>query len=162
MPGTRQFILVNASPEKQHDFETISNRTAGRLVFHGTRPSALFSILSEGLQMMTNNNHIVNGAYYGNGIYLAEEPRTSVDFARANTSTWPNSSFAGDANTRVLLVCELAGNVVAPLQGIHVITDPRTVMVRYVFLLPANFQAPARANIEQAFLSAFAQLRRSS
>jgi hypothetical protein len=158
-PGTHQFILANASPEKESSFLAHINRDpTTRLLFHGTSPDRLFAILCQGLQIKSNTPLQTWGAADGAGIYMAEEPKTSWEYTNRIrlTGNWPKSTLS---NFRVLLGCENAG----PAAGgsrMHVIRDPSTVMVRYIFLIPASTPTmPIRNHLDSAMLSVFRGLR---
>jgi hypothetical protein len=158
-PGTHQFVLANASPEKESSFLTHINRDpTTRLLFHGTSPDRLFAILCQGLQIKSNTPLQTWGAADGAGIYMAEEPKTSWEYTNRIrlTSNWPKSALR---NFRVLLGCENAGLAVGGSR-MHVIRDPSTVMVRYIFLIPASTTTmPIRNHLDSAMLSVFRGLR---
>jgi hypothetical protein len=164
LPGTQQYLVANGPLSKQRQFDDAMGRTnspVGRLVFHGTTISCLFPILCEGLRVM-RGARAVNTVNYGkpNGIYLAEEPRTSTAYySKPIGRTWANSRFqnAEGLGYHVLLACELADETA---QLVHVETDEAKVMVRYVILFPPGFPCPARATIEDGSKSVFSQLRR--
>lgn len=58
----------------------------------------------------------------------------------------------------MLLGCELAGEKPGK-DGIHVITDPTRLMVRYVFLLEPKASMPRAKDVRPAMQSVFASLR---
>ena len=60
---------------------------------------------------------------------------------------------------RVMLGCELAAYAPSPHGAIHVVTDEKRVLVRYVFLLPGNYQCPPRHHVVPAMQVAYAMLR---
>jgi len=43
--------------------------------------------------------------------------------------------------------------------GVHVVSNPSTLMVRYVFLIPKNGIIPPAANVAPAMLSVYNSLR---
>ena len=101
-----------------------------------------------------------HAAVRGDGIYTADEPATALTYAEATPggsagSGWKHSSFS---NHRVLLECELAGEKPGK-DGIHVITDPTRLMVRYVFLLEPDASMPRAKDVRPAMKSVFASLR---
>jgi hypothetical protein len=158
-PGTQQFILANSSPEKEFDFLAhIERDSTTRVLFHGTSVDRLFAILCQGLQIKSNTPLQANGAASGAGIYMAEEPSTSWAYTnrRANPGNWPQSALK---DFRVLLGCENAGPSVGNAT-MHVIRDPTTVMVRYLFLIPSVVtRVPIKNHIDTAMLSVFRGLR---
>ena len=61
-------------------------------------------------------------------------------------------------NHRVLLGCELAGEEPSK-DGIHVITDPSKIMLRYIYIMPPKAKMPQTKDIRPAMQSNFASLR---
>ncbi|KAF2491635.1 hypothetical protein BU16DRAFT_565332 [Lophium mytilinum] len=156
MPGVHQFVLANAAPELEAAFATrVGRNGTTKVLFHGTSLDRLPAILSQGLKICSGTTLQRTGAAHGNGIYMAEDPGTSFSYSPLQAS-WRNSSFH---NHRVLLGCELAGNGNSVSPGIHVIKDPGTVMVRYVFLFSSTAAAPLAIHVTPAMISAFAALR---
>ena len=157
MPGVHQFVLANAAPELESAWLARLGQQTTRVLFHGTSLDRLHAILCQGLRVCSGTNLQSHGAALGSGIYTAEEPGTAWGYATASTS-WKGSVFQ---NVRVVLGCELAGNSTPARAGIHVIKDPSTLMVRYVFLIPSTAAgaAPLAAHILPAMQSVFASLR---
>ena len=60
---------------------------------------------------------------------------------------------------RLLLGCEVAGTGRSVNTGIHVITDERSVMVRYVFLFTNYASSPVANTIVPAMASGMSALR---
>jgi hypothetical protein len=160
MAHVHQFVLANATPEIERAFAvhvTRANPTT-RVVFHGTSVERLYLILRNGLQPGVGRWQR-HGAAHGPGIYLADEPATALSFARASRSTWTSS---GLDTCKIVLGVELAGSKPPVTPGIHVATDPSTVMVRYVFMFTRNAVAPIARHVAPAMQSAFASLRSGS
>ena len=155
--GTHQFLLANASPELEMAFAAHieTPRSPFGILFHGTTLERLHAILCQGLRVLSNTSLMRHGGY---GIYTTDEPATSWAYTQATPcgSGWRHSAFS---NHRVLLGCELAG-AKPGRNGIHVITDPTRLMVRYVFLLDPNTTSVPRAkDVTPAMQSVFASLR---
>jgi hypothetical protein len=155
MPGVHQFVLANAAPHLENTFATQTGRQSTSAVFHGTSFERLYAILHQGLLVCSGGPLQVHGASYGNGIYMSEEPSTALRYSLPTTG-WHSSAFR---NVRVLLGCELAGTSMMPMNGMHVVPNAGSVMVRYIFLLPPITAAPLGAHLTPAMLSAFASLR---
>jgi hypothetical protein len=139
--GTHQFVLANATPEQESAFafhvREIAPRSP-RIVFHGTSVDRLFAILHQGLQIMSGTPLQRHGGASEPGIYVTDEPSTSLAYSSpAINAAWKSTRFLG---FRVLLGCELAGPVAR--ENVIVVTNPATLMVRYVFLIPENSIAP--------------------
>lgn len=135
------------------------------LLFHGTPLHNLRSILRKGFYKSS----------YERGVWLALNPSYSFDFINKYPSPieaiWPNSPYL---NYGALLGCEVAGSG-EPLMSrstgmgthhpIHVVSELRSVIVRYVFLLPlrtittTKANMPLRSMVERAMLAGFANMR---
>lgn len=64
-------------------------------------------------------------------------------------------------NATVLLGCEHAGNDdnATNHNGIHVVTDPSRVMVRYIWIVPHGTRVPRAQDLRIPMLSTFNDLR---
>ncbi|KAF2119032.1 hypothetical protein BDV96DRAFT_369776 [Lophiotrema nucula] len=155
--GTHQFVLANASPSLESAFAAKLPRynPTTRVLFHGTSLDRLPSILSQGLRTLSGTHLQRTGAAHGKGIYMAEDPATSFSYSPSAVS-WRNS---GLNNMRVLLGCEVVGNGRSVSGGIHVITDERSVMLRYIFLFTPSAYSPNANHITTPMLSAMTALR---
>jgi Poly(ADP-ribose) polymerase catalytic domain len=159
MPGIYQFVLADATPERENDFATQAvGQQPKRVVFHGTSLDRLYAIIRQGLIICSGGPLQRHGAALGHGIYTTDEPVDAWSYTSVGTG-WPASIFH---NVRVLLGCELTGatNTLATAGVTHLTLDPSRLMVRYIFLCPANSSPPVAAHIAPAMLSAFALLRR--
>ena len=160
--GAHQFLLANASPELEMAFAANieTPQSPFRILFHGTSLDRLHAILCQGLQVLSNTPLMRHAAAKGKGIYTADEPATAWSYADpvpsgSAGSGWKYSSFS---THRVLLGCELAGEKPGK-GGIHVITDPTRLMVRYVFLPEPKASMPRAKDVRPAMQSVFASLR---
>ncbi|KAJ2894974.1 hypothetical protein MKZ38_007063 [Zalerion maritima] len=167
MPQTRQFLLLQASHEQESSFGqqpgSSPNGGGSAPVFHGTTMERLFPILRDGLKVMSHTDLMLSGASSGAGVYCGDQMQTSSHYAGLASSSWKNSKLLGSssgqaAGMRLMLGCELAGYA-QPSNGVHVVSDSRRLVVRYVFLLPPGFQFPPRHYVEPALSSAYASLR---
>ena len=157
MPNTRQFLVVNSSHERELLFTKVSSNLANSgAVFHGTHASRLFMVLVEGLKIMSHTPYMVNGMALGAGIYCGDDQVSALGYAGFTGQSWRHSALG---NMRIMLGCELA-DYSAPLSGsFHCITEENRLLVRYVFLVPQNYQPPVRNHVEPAMRIAFANLR---
>jgi hypothetical protein len=155
--GTHQFVLANASPKLETEFVSKVPRSNPKttVLFHGTTFDRLPAILSQGLKVCSGTALQRTGAAHGKGIYMAEEPATSLTYAPA-TMSWRNS---GLTHMRLLLGCEVIGGGRSVSPGIHVITEERSVMVRYIFFLTSQATAPIANHIVSAMASGMSALR---
>ncbi|KAK3645427.1 hypothetical protein LTR56_009154 [Elasticomyces elasticus] len=161
LPGVHQYLVADNPVGVTAAFAKHDHIQPRHVLFHGTSLSRLAAILTHGLKVCSNNPHLmVNGAGSGAGIYLAEEPSTSVHYAIVmpridNTE----QRFANYFDKGVLLGVEYAGNDFRQGCGVHVATDPTRLLVRYVFLIPPRYQTPPASHVQQAMLSNFQALR---
>jgi hypothetical protein len=155
--GTHQFVLANANPDLESRFASklCQNNPKTRVLFHGTSLDRLPSILSQGLKVCSGTPLQRTGAAHGHGIYMAEEPATSFSYSPAAVS-WRMS---GLHNTRLMFGCEVVGNGNSVSSQIHVIKDPKDVMVRYVFLFTSSAAVPIANHVISPMLSAMTALR---
>ncbi len=160
MPGVYQFVLVNASPEKEMAFDAHLHTASSEVVFHGTSLDRMYAILRDGLRIMSAGPLQKHGAIHGSGIYVADEPRTAWSYATPPTRGADSSWLASDMhNTRVLLGCEMVKSGQAATQGVRIITDESQIMVRYIFMCPDGMVLPIAAHIVPALKSALNSLR---
>jgi hypothetical protein len=164
MSRVHQFVLANATPELERGFAIHGTTGSGttHIVFHGTSLDRLYAILREGLRICSGTPLQRNGAMYGNGVYVADEPRTAASYSTVYRGTDAISGWRGSAyhTVRVLLGCELAKKerFRGSRYGTYVVTDPTSLMVRFVFLLEAGATLPIAAHIVPAMTSALATL----
>ena len=155
-----QYLLANstAALEKAFADEYRKAQSKSTVLFHGTSLDRLYPILSEGLRICSGTSLQRHGALHGDGIYMAEEPETSWGYSRDAPSIsglkWTNLK-----EMNVLLGCEYAGVSTAKYQRIHVVSDPKKLIVRYIFLMPPNAKMPLARHVVPAMQSVFANLR---
>jgi hypothetical protein len=160
--GQHQFFLANAAPELEIAFAAHikASQSVSRILFHGTSFDRLHAIVCQGLRVCSGTGLQSHGAARGKGVYLADEPKTAWSYTKpapgaAKSSGWKHSAYV---NHKVLLGCELAGEKPSK-DGIHVITDPTKIMLRYIFLMPPEAKMPQAKDVRPAMQSNFASLR---
>ena len=168
LPNIHQFLLVDAAPATEAAFARHDALSPRHVLFHGTSIDRLYPILAQGLRVQSGTALQRHGAHYGHGIYLAQEPSVAMSYASGAGSNSSDVTFFNwrqeFQQARLLLGCEHAGKYtgLGGLTGVHVITDPSRVMVRYIFLVPPNAQMPRAQDISIPMLSAFNSLRSSA
>lgn len=71
--------------QKMQEFKASSIPAEARFVFHGTVAAAIDKIAAEGFKIGgTEGIDIKNGAYYGNGVYTASNPDTSLAYCKGS------------------------------------------------------------------------------
>ncbi|ORY05278.1 hypothetical protein BCR34DRAFT_590942 [Clohesyomyces aquaticus] len=104
-------VLLLPSSSRSHTFAHYLYRSKQHSVplFHGTHPTRLPAILSKGLRNMSGTRYQSNGHAMGRGIYLAEDPGTSLCYSQgvpvwrgAGTSTsWATAVSGSGGNDDV-------------------------------------------------------------
>jgi len=155
MGKTIQLAMLSSPRERESAFRAASGGVPGRPVFHGTTASRLLPILANGLVMMSGTAGQTNGASYGPGVYCGENPQVSLPFSCGIGSLWRGSSLQ---NRRVMLGCELTGQYRLFKDNIVLVSPAERLLVRYIFLLPPDFQPPPRRHVEPAMSSAFSTM----
>ena len=155
--SVHQFVVANASPRLESDFVSRLPRRSSKttVLFHGTSFDRLPAILAQGLRVCSGTALQSVGAVHGSGIYLAEEPHVSIGYS-STTLTWSES---GLHNMRLLLACEVVGSGHKVSKGIHLITDPAAVMVRYLFLVPSDVKVPPAKDVSRSIATVMSSLR---
>jgi hypothetical protein len=157
LPGAHQFFLANTNPEKEREFaDRINAGHPRKVLFHATTVQRLYSILCQGLREMSGTSLQRNGASYGKGIYMAEEPLTAWGYTETFNNNWKGSQFS---NFRVILGCEFVGTTAPVSRNIYVIKEPAALMLRYIFVMPANSHMPVARHLVPAMESVFSNLR---
>ncbi|KAF7507279.1 hypothetical protein GJ744_010713 [Endocarpon pusillum] len=160
--GIHQFLLVNAAPDLEIAFSRHmpAPESTSQILFHGTSLDRLHAIVCQGLRAQSRPPLQRNGATYGHGIYLADEPSVAWHYAKVSEGGWKSSELK---NLKVLLGCELAGQK-PPCKGngIYVITDATRLAVRYIFLLENDAQMPAAKNVRPPMESGLKSIRKRS
>jgi hypothetical protein len=157
MPNSRQFLMLNSHPEKEVLYHAQNYLpTSSTPVFHGTKASRLFLILTEGLKSMSNTSFMLHGASGGAGVYCGADQSMSLHYSGSTGRSWRNSSLG---RMRIMLGCELSNTSQVATGREHVVNE-NSLLIRYVFLLPPLvYNPPARHLIELPMSSAFARIR---
>lgn len=166
------FVVTKQPANKEALFSYHAGKQATIPVFHGTHPSRLPLILSQGLKNMSGTRYQSNGKAMGRGIYLATDVETSFSYAHPAVK-WKSSDifngplmlgstdtigYGSSANryfgrqtvytehdknrVKVLLGCELAGEQRGKYT--YVIPDEGKVVVRFVFLISGGIRDLSR------------------
>lgn len=130
--NTTQFLLANSSLARETAFS--KQREQRYAVFHGTKASRVFSIMSDGLKDLARTN---NGlyAFRAHGIFVSNLATYSLTNYSNTFTGWKNSQFRSH---HVLLGCELADSrySIGYPHYQHSFSDQSRVMIRSVFLVP--------------------------
>ncbi len=64
-----QFIVTNLNPEFERKFEISKKKYGSTFLFHGSSQENWYSILRNGLRVLSNTKYMTAGAAYGAGVY---------------------------------------------------------------------------------------------
>jgi ubiquitin-protein ligase len=93
-------------------------------LYHGSRQENWYSIMRNGLKVGSTNKLLVNGAVYGNGIYLSDEINFSLTYSNSNNI--------------VIGVCNVIGSREQwkKTNNIYVVPDEKNVLLKYLIVFP--------------------------
>ena len=164
MPGIHQFLVVDNPPEIETGFAKHNHIQPRMVLFHGTSMDRLYSILTQGLRVLSNTPLMKHGAASGPGIYFSTETSLPASYAAGAVKAVGAPAFFKSRKDfdgpQVLLGCEHAGP--ANKGGVFVVTDPTKVVVRYIFLVPKGVAFPLAKDIVAPMVSTFYSLRASA
>jgi len=101
-----QFALCSSTPDREAQFQDLKERNGSFLAFHGSPMGNWHSILRMGLKNYSNSKYQLNGAAYGQGIYLASHFSTSWGYCRfGELAGWPKSMYG--ATVTCMALCEV-------------------------------------------------------
>ena len=162
--GTRhQFVMLSAPPEKQKRFDQLKQQHGSRFAWHGSRPENWHSILRMGLRNASGTKLQLNGAAYGNGIYLSTSVSYSENYSNMARPRQPPaaakaaaalSSAAADSQNaflvgrelRLIALCEVAQDpLITKNSNIWVAPNEDAVVTRFLFAFPAGVGGATRA-----------------
>lgn len=140
-----QFVLLTSSPKKESLFRLqvakASRERPVEYAFHGSPQGNWHSIVRQGLLNMSGTKHMLNGAAYGSGIYMAPNLQTSLGYSRgycrSSQLAWNNSIFGHDWNAVAL--CEVANTTCLKKPNPYwVVSDEDMVVTRYLFIFTSH------------------------
>ncbi|KUJ08105.1 uncharacterized protein LY89DRAFT_742398 [Mollisia scopiformis] len=171
-----QFIIAKprADLEELWKKEYRKDKETSILLFHGSSYVNLQSILRRGFLQSVDTGH-------GVGVFVAACPTMSNGYATSGSngythlengtiataspvargSGWKMDPFA---SRRLMLGCEATGKgrpQATGAQEVHVITNMKSVMARYIFLIPESQHVviPTRAQVGPTMITAFDKIR---
>ncbi|CAE8694302.1 unnamed protein product [Polarella glacialis] len=143
-PGALQLaVLQGAAPSQEAAFAERRRRLGSKFAFHGSSLKNWYSIMRNGLQVLSNTEFMSSGALFGQGIYLAEGFST----ARHYCGGFSGSSYScgiGEA-LQVMAVVEYIDDSTSGCtrhrEGIITVRDPGAVMLRYLLIYRPSVQS---------------------
>lgn len=142
-----QYIMLSAPPEKEAKFQKLKKNFGSKFAFHGSRVENWYSILRNGLRNASGTKLQLNGAAYGNGIYLSTHASTSFVYSLRNggyggggpvtkvTTNSEDNQFIEDGKWICLALCEVANDHSIKKSGqIWVVPNEDSVVTRFFFV----------------------------
>eukprot|EP00742_Colponemidia_sp_Colp-10_P007439 GILJ01008009.1.p1 GENE.GILJ01008009.1~~GILJ01008009.1.p1 ORF type:complete len:1020 (-),score=161.50 GILJ01008009.1:314-3328(-) len=132
--GTHQFAILHNSPEKEACFQQLKATHGSFFVWHGSSFENWYSILRNGLRVLSNTRLMTAGAAYGSGIYVSPTTQVSWGYSSRVQSTkpaWNHSQFA--PGTLAIAICEVIdnGQTVKNSNQIWVVPKEDCITLRY-------------------------------
>eukprot|EP00743_Colponemidia_sp_Colp-15_P008289 GILK01008998.1.p1 GENE.GILK01008998.1~~GILK01008998.1.p1 ORF type:complete len:1014 (-),score=198.21 GILK01008998.1:297-3245(-) len=149
--GTHQFAILHNSPEKEACFQQLKATHGSFFVWHGSSFENWYSILRNGLRVLSNTRLMTAGAAYGSGIYVSPTTQVSWGYSSrvSNTnSAWQHSEF--HAGTLAIAICEVIdnGTTVKNNSQIWVVPKEDYITLRYFIVCdPSSHTRMSSINI---------------
>ena len=85
--GGEQYLMLSSPPDKERRFRELRRQHGSVYTFHGSSCENWHSIVRNGLRNASGTKLQVNGAAYGNGIYMSPLLKTAMGYARIGAIT---------------------------------------------------------------------------
>lgn len=164
-----QYIMLSATPEREETFQKLKKQYGSQYAFHGSRVENWHSILRNGLKNASGTNLQLNGAAYGNGIYLSTISSTSFSYSMMSSNLFYNPGQNNTITTKqdenglllqsgnwiCLALCEVAQvKNLKKTGGIWVAPNEDSVITRFFFVYKTvytnfNFDTQLEQNINE-------------
>jgi len=134
-PGVLQLAVLQAAPAQETIFRGGSQAFGTRFGFHGSPLRNWYSIMRNGLQILSNTELMGSGARFGAGIYLADRVSTAQHYCGGFAGS-RYSAHAGEA-LQILAIVEYINDPAVHQrhsEGIITVTDSAAVMLRYLLV----------------------------
>jgi poly [ADP-ribose] polymerase 6/8 len=93
-----RYLLMSAPPEREAKFRELKKKHGSVFAFHGSSLENWHCVLRLGLRNATGTKLQVNGAAYGNGIYLSPHAGTSFTYSKMSGNNQGTPSFGSGGN----------------------------------------------------------------
>lgn len=78
----KQFIILSPPSAKERSFQKEKEKKGSLFVWHGSSVENWYSIIRNGLRVLSNTKLMTAGAAYGVGVYSATQMSTSLGYSR--------------------------------------------------------------------------------
>lgn len=119
----------------------VEDRFRGRdtvYLYHGSRGENWYSIMANGIKIGSNSKYFLNGAAYGNGIYLSNDINLSLGYsgvAAGYGSVFNPSTGCVEGENMILAIFQVINNHRWHKHGtIYVVDDENALVLRYLLV----------------------------
>ena len=128
MKTNHQYIMRTSSPAKEAEFAEARKKFGSTFAFYGSSLENWHSIFSNGLMKASGTEHQVNGAMYGDGIYLSPSASTSFNYCGLSENL-------DDQRLYCIALCEvIKSEDLVKEPNIWVVANPDHVVTRFLFV----------------------------
>jgi poly [ADP-ribose] polymerase 6/8 len=157
MRTTHQFLMLSQDPEREARFLQLKEESGSVFAFHGSRLENWHSILRNGLINASGSKYQLNGAAYGNGIYLSTDTSVSAGYSGLNCDYSSSASSSASSKKRqnknkqdaedeqlseqikLIAICEVIDSKTIKKTGnIWVVPEPEHVCTRFLMIYPSD------------------------
>ena len=127
---TMHLVKLKYSASVENSFNT------GHYLYHGSSLCNWYSIIKNGLKVMSGTEFMTTGAVHGNGIYCSDLFSMSQGYSRKILS-----AYDGSVNVNIIGVFEFSINPhkYKKSNNIYVINDDKTLLLRYLIIVNDKF-----------------------
>eukprot|EP00929_Paragymnodinium_shiwhaense_P060063 TRINITY_DN30033_c0_g1_i2.p1 TRINITY_DN30033_c0_g1~~TRINITY_DN30033_c0_g1_i2.p1 ORF type:complete len:759 (+),score=161.97 TRINITY_DN30033_c0_g1_i2:91-2367(+) len=131
--NVRQFAVLHGSVAFECNFQERKKQFGSAFGFHGSPMDKWYSILRNGLQVLSGSSYMTSGAVYGKGIYLARDLRISAFYSGGMTGFLTPCEF-GEAVQIFGVVEYIKNEAHHHTEGIITVNSASGVMLRYILV----------------------------
>eukprot|EP01006_Ploeotia_vitrea_P006669 TRINITY_DN14359_c0_g1_i1.p1 TRINITY_DN14359_c0_g1~~TRINITY_DN14359_c0_g1_i1.p1 ORF type:complete len:677 (+),score=81.00 TRINITY_DN14359_c0_g1_i1:48-2078(+) len=154
MQTPHQYLLVSEPPEKQRRFHELKKKHKAKFAFHGSPIENWHSILRNGLQNLSGTSGQLHGAAHGNGIYMAPELNTSLDYAGHRGGGGSGSGkddkfgqlFLDETKMTCVALCEVIDHEIKDSGWCWVMPHNDHVATRFLFVYDGSSGRPSNVS----------------
>jgi len=127
-----QFKIEHSIDEEER-FRALCSEKKSCFLYHGSRMENWYSLLRNGIRIYSHEKDMcLNGAAYGEGIYLSDNLSMSLTYSRGVGSA------TCDRQEMIIGIYEVVGNkdCYKKATSIYVVTDEKHLLLRYILQIP--------------------------
>jgi len=116
----------------------VEDRFRGRdtiYLYHGSRAENWYSIMANGIKIGSTGKYFLNGAAYGNGIYLSNDINLSLGYSNSRSILSSSSIAKEECQNMILAIFQVINNPRWHKNGsIYVVEDEKALVLRYLLV----------------------------